>query len=75
VVPDVGKVTPLRKAHQDMLDAVLCVLIGLRWRLESLFVGDVTSGYKVSLASPAVRERLTIRARSVSVAIDGICPL
>jgi len=76
---DAGRVALLRKAHQDMMDSALCVLIALRWRLrrrgESLLLGDLTTGYMVLPASPAVRERLTVAARKFSVAMDGVCPL
>ncbi len=76
---DTGRIARLRKAHQDMMDSALCVLIALRWRLrprgESLLLGDLTTGYMVMPASPAVRERLTVAGRRFSVAIDGVCPL
>jgi predicted RNase H-like nuclease len=65
-----------RKADQDKLDSVLCVLIALRWRLrprtESLLVGDLTNGYMVLPASPAVREYLTAPARKRLVPMDGL---
>lgn len=64
------------KADQDMLDAALCTLIALRWRLgprrDSLLLGDLTSGYMVLPVSQAVRERLTVAAWKYSVAVDGV---
>jgi len=60
--------------NQDMLDAVLCVLIALRWRLhpreESLLLGDLINGYMVLPAIPAVRERLIVAAQKAPVPID-----
>lgn len=65
-----------RKADQDMLDAALCVLIALRWRLgprqDSLLLGDLTSGYMILPTSQAVREKLTVAAVKCSVPVDGV---
>ena len=51
-----------RKADQDRLDAMLCLLIGLRWRLrpreEGVMLGCLEEGYIVSPATFEVRERL-----------------
>ena len=48
-----GKTAQPRKADQDKLDSVLCVLIALHWRLRpreaSLLLGDLTTGYTVAL--------------------------
>jgi predicted RNase H-like nuclease len=67
-----------RKANQDMMDSVLCVLTALRLRLDfrvaSLLLGDLTTGYMVLPASPQVREYLTPPARKYSVAMDGVVP-
>jgi predicted RNase H-like nuclease len=75
---EAGKIARPRKADQDMLDAALCLLIALRWRLRpraaSLLLGDLASGYMVVPASPEVREYLTKRARKYSVAMDGVVP-
>jgi hypothetical protein len=71
-------IAQLQKAHQDMMDAALCLLTALRWRLrprgESLLLGDLTAGYMVLPANPAVREYLTAPARRYSVAMDGVVP-
>jgi predicted RNase H-like nuclease len=73
-----GKAARPRKADQDKLDAALCVLVALNWRLrprhESLVHGDLIYGYMVAPASPAVREYLTKPARKHSLAIDGVVP-
>lgn len=67
-----------KKSDQDQLDAAICLLTALRWRLrpreESLMLGDVASGYMVLPASPDVRERLTVAARKLSVPVDGLIP-
>jgi len=73
---EAGALAKPRKADQDMLDAALCALIALRWRLRpranSLLLGDLTSGYMVTPASRAVRERLTVAAVKCSVPVDGV---
>jgi predicted RNase H-like nuclease len=75
---EAGRIDRPRKADQDRLDAALCVLVAMRWRLrprgESLLLGDLSTGYMVMPASPAVRERLALRARLLSVPMDGACP-
>jgi len=75
----IGRVTQPKKAHQDMLDSALCVLIALHWRLRpreaSLLIGDLSTGYMVLPASPEVRAYLTGPARKCSVAMDGAVPL
>lgn len=67
-----------KKSDQDQLDAAICLLIALRWRLrprgESLMLGDVASGYMILPASPDVRKRLTVAARKLSVPVDGLIP-
>jgi predicted RNase H-like nuclease len=74
-----GGITQPRKANQDMMDSALCVLIALRWRLrprsESLFLGDLSTGYMVLPSSAKVRERLAVAARKHSVQIDGVIPI
>lgn len=73
-----GCITQPRKADQDMLDAALCTLIALRWRLrprqESMLLGDLSSGYMVLPTTLAVRDRLVAAARKCSVPVDGVCP-
>ena len=58
-----------------MLDAALCVLVALRWRLyprkASLLIGDLTRGYMVLPASRQVRDYLSAPAQKYLVAVDG----
>jgi predicted RNase H-like nuclease len=65
-----------RKADQDKLDAALCVLIALYWRLRpreaSLLLGDLATGYMVLPASPDVRKYMIEPAQKYSVAMDGV---
>ena len=67
-----------RKADQDRLDAALCLLIALRWRLrprdQSVLLGDLASGYIVAPSdAPAVaRIASTAVAGRFGVPIDGV---
>lgn len=67
-----------RKADQDKLDAILCVLIAFTWRMQprqaSIMIGDLTSGYMVAPASMGVRSRLTDAAKRYGVPVDGAIP-
>jgi predicted RNase H-like nuclease len=51
-----------KKTDQDRFDAVLCLLIAIRWRLgaqkESIMVGDLQTGYMVAPLSVEVKNRL-----------------
>jgi predicted RNase H-like nuclease len=51
-----------KKTDQDRFDAVLCLLIAIRWRLgaqkESIMVGDLQTGYMVAPVSVEVKNRL-----------------
>jgi predicted RNase H-like nuclease len=71
-----GKIGQPRKADQDMLDSAICTLIALRWRLrprgESLFLGDLSTGYMVVPVSAAVRNRLVVSAQQLAVPMDGV---
>jgi predicted RNase H-like nuclease len=62
---------PPRKADQDLLDGVLCALIGYVWlfepRSDTLMIGDLANGY---MLTPAVGEART-RLRSAA-ALRGI---
>jgi predicted RNase H-like nuclease len=73
-----GRIEKPRKPDQDKMDAALCVLIALNWRLgprdASLVLGDLATGYMVLPASPEVRARLTEAAGRCSVAVDGAIP-
>jgi len=61
------------KADKDKLDSVLCVLIGYHWRLgpraDSILIGDTASGYMITPAHAAMRERLERAATKRGVAI------
>jgi predicted RNase H-like nuclease len=67
-----------RKAAQDMLDSVICLLVALRWRLrpriDCVMLGDVNAGYMVAAASTGVRERLTRAAIEMAISLDGAIP-
>ena len=60
-----------RKADQDRLDAVLCLLVAIRWRLSppdaSVMIGDAASGCIVAPATAAMRQRLAVRAATLGV--------
>lgn len=66
------------KADQDKLDAVICLLVAIRWRLRprehSAILGDLESGYMVIPASAEVRGYLENAARAKGVPIDGRLP-
>lgn len=53
---------PPRKGDQDLLDGVLCALIGYIWlfqpRSHSLMIGDLDSGYMLTPADGEARTRL-----------------
>ena len=55
-----------RTADQDMVDAVICGLIGLHWlaapREHSVVIGNMDSGYMVAPAINGVHERLIAAA-------------
>ena len=55
-----------KKADQDRLDAAICLLIAISWRIEprdrSLMIGDLATGYMISPASARVREKLLASA-------------
>jgi predicted RNase H-like nuclease len=73
---EAGKIEQPRKPDQDKMDAALCVLIALHWRLRprsaSMLLGDLATGYMVLPASPEVRAYLTEAARRCSVGVDGV---
>jgi predicted RNase H-like nuclease len=73
-----GKIAKPQKADQDELDAILCVLIALRWRLcprdASLLLGDLEAGYMVLPVIPPVRGYLKKAAQKRAVAMDGVVP-
>ena len=72
----VGKIEVPRKRDQDMMDAALCTLIALRWRLgdraRSLLLGDLANGYMVVPITSAVRAHLARAAKKCVVPMDGV---
>ncbi|MBA4221801.1 MAG: DUF429 domain-containing protein [Methylobacterium sp.] len=71
-------VLDVRKGHQDSLDALICLLTGLRWRLEprdrSIMLGCLGHGYMVAPVTPLMHERLAMAAALRSVPIDNAIP-
>jgi predicted RNase H-like nuclease len=65
-----------RKADQDRLDAVLCALAAMRWRIDpaeaSVLVGDLDSGYMVAPVMSEIRDRL-VRAAGNLMTREGLC--
>jgi predicted RNase H-like nuclease len=59
------------KADQDRLDAMLCLIVGFRWRFGerdgSMLLGSLDEGYMVFPATAAVRERITEAANRLGV--------
>jgi predicted RNase H-like nuclease len=66
-------VTP-KKEDQDRLDAMLCLLVAMQWRLaprdQSMMLGSLDSGYMVFPASADVRERIETAAARCGVTAD-----
>lgn len=71
---DAALIEKPRKADQDMLDSLICLLIAARWRLgarsESMILGSLDTGYMVLPASPVVRQRLAATALAAGVPAD-----
>jgi predicted RNase H-like nuclease len=65
-----------QKSDQDKLDAVVCLLIAIRWRQlsrnRSVMIGDTTEGYIVAPTTSQIRERLKAKAALSAVALDGV---
>lgn len=64
------------KSDQDRLDAALCLLIAMRWRLAprsaSAILGDLNSGYIVAPVRETVMARLLEEAARRNVPVDAI---
>ncbi len=64
-----------RKRDQDRLDAALCALIGLMWRVapahEVACIGDAARGFMVTALSEATGPRLLAAARARDVAFEA----
>ena len=63
-----------RKADQDRLDALICLLVGLRWRLgpraTSVMIGCLDHGYMIAPVTPMMHQRLSSAAALRGVPID-----
>lgn len=61
------------KGEQDLLDAVICALIGYIWLYapaeRSMMIGDLERGYMITPAAGEARARLEAKARSLQVPI------
>lgn len=59
------------KADQDRLDAMLCLLVVMHWRLgprdRSMMLGDLETGYMIFPASDEVKARISARAEKIGV--------
>lgn len=62
-----------KKADQDRLDAMLCLLVAMKWRLapreESMMAGTLESGYMIFPAVEEVRARIEAVARERGVPV------
>ena len=72
-----AEISKPRKADQDKLDAGICLAVALRWRQrpreKSIMIGDLSTGYMVTPASPTMRRLLTSAAAKMGgVPVDGI---
>jgi predicted RNase H-like nuclease len=71
-----GALSNPHKSDQDRLDAVICLLIAIRWRLspreQSVMIGDRTHGYIIAPVTDETRRRLKARADLTGVALDGV---
>ena len=65
-----------KKEHQDRVDAALCLLTAIRWRLsvreQSVAIGDLKNGYIVAPVSEPVLIRLRAVAAERGVPIDDL---
>lgn len=66
------------KKDQDMLDATICLLVAICWKLDepgsSIMIGDLEQGYMVSPIVDVIRRRLEAKAAVLAVKIDGVIP-
>ena len=64
-----------RKRDQDLLDAALCALVGLMWRIapaqDVACIGDAARGFMVTAISGATRPRLLAAAQGRDVAFGS----
>lgn len=62
------------KGEQDLLDAVICALIGYIWLYEpatrSMMIGDLATGYMITPAAGEARRRLAAKAVQLQVSTN-----
>jgi predicted RNase H-like nuclease len=67
-----------RKQDQDRLDSLICLLVGLRWRLEprarSVMLGCLDHGYMIAPTAPLMHQRLSRAASLRGAPVDSIVP-
>jgi predicted RNase H-like nuclease len=75
-IEEIRATTAPRKEHQDKLDAAVCLLIAIRWRLgkreQSVAIGDLKNGYIVAPVSGPFFRRLCEVAAERGVPIDDL---
>jgi predicted RNase H-like nuclease len=75
-IEEIRATTAPKKEHQDRLDAALCLLIAIRWRLgkreHAVAIGDLKNGYIVAPVSEPVFRRLREVAAERGVPIDDL---
>ena len=68
------RVEKVRKQDQDRLDAIICLLVGIRWRFgarsDSVFLGCTDHGYMVAPVTPAMYEKIIAAASARGVPVD-----
>jgi predicted RNase H-like nuclease len=68
----------VRKEHQDKLDAIICLLVGIRWRFgarsDSVMIGCIEHGYMVAPVTPPMHQKLSAAASTRGVPIDHVIP-
>lgn len=74
-----GDMSSPKKADQDRLDALTCLMIALAWRMrpahETMVIGDGQTGYIVTPVSDVTREVLQTAAAKRGVPVDGVWPI
>lgn len=71
-----AELTSPRKADQDKLDAVICVIITYLWwrygRERSMVVGDLATGYILTPTNPVLTAEVCTRANLLQVPVDAM---
>jgi predicted RNase H-like nuclease len=75
---EMAQLSKPHKADQDKLDSLICLTIGLAWRVgrpdQSMVIGDGRSGYMVTPVSQETRSVLAAAAAKVDVPVDATWP-